>query len=79
MLGYIRGKYNNTVPLPGDTVNLNAPDLLSDARTEKEKLITTLQEMFDKLGRQKQIEKRASIEDNQQKILNNVPMVIYVK
>tara|TARA_R100000908_G_scaffold57923_1_gene33900 strand:+ start:4038 stop:5234 length:1197 start_codon:yes stop_codon:yes gene_type:complete len=79
MLGYIRGKYNNSVPLPGDTVNLNAPDLLSDARTEKEKLITTLQEMFDKLGRQKQIEKRASIEDNQQKILNNVPMVIYVK
>ena len=35
--------------------------------------------MFEKLGREKQIEKRASIEDNQQKILNNVPMVIYVK
>jgi hypothetical protein len=79
MLGYIRGKYNNTVPLPGDTVNLNAPDLLSDARTEKEKLISTLQEMFEKLGRDKQMEKRANIEDNTQKILNNVPMVIYVK
>lgn len=79
MLGYIRGKYNNSVPLPGDTVNLNAPDLLTDARAEKEKLITTLQGMFEKLGREKQIEKRASIEDNQQKILNNVPMVIYVK
>jgi hypothetical protein len=79
MLGYIRGKYNNTVPLPGDIVSLNAPDLLSDARTEKEKLITTLQGMFEKLGRDKQIEKRANIEDNTQKILNNVPMVIYVK
>jgi hypothetical protein len=79
LLGYIRGKYNNSVPLPGDTVNLNAPDLLADARSEKQALLEGLKGMFEKLGREKQIEKRASIEDNQQKILNNVPMVIYVK
>jgi len=78
-LGYIRGKYGNSIPIPGETTTLNAPDLLTDARTEKDKLITTLQGMLEKLGREKQIEKRANIEDNQQKILNNVPMVIYVK
>lgn len=79
MLGYIRGKYDNTIPVPGDTMRLNAPDLLTDARSEKDRLITQLQEMFEKLGREKQMEKRANLEDSQQKVLNNIPMVIYVK
>ena len=41
LLAYVRGKYQ-TVPVPGSEATLNQADLLTDARAEKEKLLTEL-------------------------------------
>ena len=77
LLAYVRGKYQ-TVPVPGSEATLNQADLLSDARTEKEALITNLREMLDQTSRQAQLERKASESDNLRKTLGDVPMTIYI-
>jgi hypothetical protein len=47
-LGQIRGKFQ-TIPIPGESVNLNADALLSQAQTEQEALRTELKEIMDQL------------------------------
>ena len=73
----IRGKYK-TVPVPGSEATLNQADLLTDARSEKEALITNLREMLDQTSRQSKLERRASETDNLNKVLSGVPYTIYV-
>ena len=77
LLAYIRGKYT-TVPVPGSEATLNQGDLLADARTEKEALITNLREMLDQTSRQSQLERKASETENLNKVLSAVPYTIYV-
>lgn len=77
LLGYIRGKYT-TVPVPGAEATLNQADLLADARTEKEGLITNLREMLDQTSRQSQLERKASETENLNKVLSGVPYTIYI-
>ena len=77
ILGYVRGKYSS-VPIPGADVTLNQQDLLTDARATKEALLTQLRESLAMMGRQQQLEKQALSADNLNKILNNVPMGIYI-
>ena len=77
LLAYIRGKYT-TVPVPGSEATLNQADLLTDARSEKEALITNLREMLDQTSRQSQLERRASETDNLNKVLSGVPYTIYI-
>jgi hypothetical protein len=77
ILGYVRGKYS-TVPIPGSEVTLNQQDLLTDARTTKEALLTQLREMLTKTGRQAQLEKLAANSENLNKTLNDVPMGLYI-
>tara|TARA_B100001123_G_scaffold74689_5_gene84300 strand:+ start:22161 stop:23429 length:1269 start_codon:yes stop_codon:yes gene_type:complete len=45
MLGQIRGKFA-TIPIPGDSVTLNASDLLSQAKDEQERLKDKLMELL---------------------------------
>jgi hypothetical protein len=45
MLGQIRGKFA-TIPIPGESVTLNATDLLAQAKDEQENLKTKLSEML---------------------------------
>lgn len=47
-LGQIRGKFQS-IPIPGESVNLNADALLSQAQTEQEALRTELKEIMDQL------------------------------
>jgi hypothetical protein len=47
-LGQIRGKFQ-TIPIPGESVNLNADALLSQAQAEQEALRTELKEIMDQL------------------------------
>ena len=47
-LGQIRGKFQ-TIPIPGESVNLNADALLSQAQAEQEALKTELKEIMDQL------------------------------
>jgi hypothetical protein len=77
VLGYIRGKYS-TVPIPGSEVTLNQQDLLTDARSQKEALLLQLRDTLDQTGRQKQLEKLAANSENLLKVLNDVPLGLYI-
>jgi len=77
MLGYVRGKYN-TVPIPGSEVTLNQADLLSDARSEKEALLTTLREMLDQTSRSAQLERKRNENEYLRDTLQSIPLLIYV-
>jgi hypothetical protein len=77
LLAYIRGKYQ-TVPVPGSEATLNQADLLADARTEKENLLTQLREMLDQTSRQSQLERKANESENLRKTLGDIPMTIYI-
>jgi len=77
LLAYIRGKYQ-VVPVPGSEATLNQADLLTDARTEKESLLTQLKEMLDQTSRQAQLERKANESENLKKTLGDVPMTIYI-
>ena len=77
LLAYIRGKYQ-VVPVPGSEATLNQADLLADARTEKEALMTSLREMLDQTSRGAQLEAKAKEAEDVQTTLKSVPMTIYV-
>lgn len=77
MLGQVRSKFS-TVPIPGESINLNGADLLAQAKDEqnslKEELKTILAEMtYDKLA-----ETTAGMVDNSTKILEKFPLNIFV-
>ena len=77
ILGYIRGKYQ-TVPVPGSEATLNQADLLADARTEKENLLTQLRDTLEQTSRSAQLERQATESDNLRKTLSDVPYTIYI-
>ncbi len=77
ILAYIRGKYT-TVPIPGSETTLNQADLLGDARTEKEALLTNLREMLDATSRGAQLTAQAQEVEDLQTTLRAVPMTIFV-
>lgn len=77
LLGYIRGKYV-TVPVPGAETTLNQGDLLTDARAEKEALLTHLRETLDQTSRQAQLERKALESENLSKTLGYVPVPIFI-
>jgi len=70
-LGQIRGKFQ-TIPIPGESVNLNADALLSQAKEEQEKLRTELKEMLDQLTyvqmAKDDAEKAQAVQDIQKKV-----------
>jgi hypothetical protein len=76
-LGYIRKKYQ-TIPIPGAEVTLNGDDLLTDARTEKEKLLENLRDMLGMTSRKTQLENQSMEADFMQKTLMNVALPIYI-
>src|SRR6056300_761187 len=77
LLAYIRGKYQ-TVPVPGSEATLNQADLLSDARTEKESLLTNLREMLDQTSRLSQLERKSNESKFLKDTLSDVPMTIFI-
>jgi len=77
LLAYIRGKYQ-TVPVPGAEATLNQADLLTDARSEKEALLTNLREMLDQTSREAQLERKSNESRFLKDTLSDVPMTIYV-
>ena len=72
-LGQIRSKFGN-IPVPGDTVQLNGGDLLSNGRSDAEALKTTLREMLDSMTYEKLTEIQATRAENINKQLKFVPM-----
>jgi len=72
-LGQIRGKFA-TIPIPGESVNLNADALLSQAKEEQDALRAELKEILDQLTyteiAKNDAEKVAAINDVQKKMPN---------
>ena len=72
-LGQIRGKFQ-TIPIPGESVNLNADALLSQAKEEQDSLRTELKEMLDQMTytelAKSDAEKSEAVENIQKKVPN---------
>ena len=77
LLAYIRGKYTS-VPVPGAETTLNQGDLLTDARAEKEALLSDLREMLDQTSRVSQLERKSNESKFLKDTLTDVPMTVYV-
>ena len=63
MLGQVRGKFA-TIPIPGESVTLNAADLLSQGKEEQEKLREELKAVFDEMVYSKLAEQKATVTEN---------------
>ena len=77
MLGQVRGKFA-TIPIPGESVTLNADALISQAKDEQEKLREELKTVLDELTYAKLAETDAGISDNVNKVQASVPVPIFV-
>ena len=77
MLGQVRGKFA-TVPIPGESVTLNAADLLSQARTEMDQLREELKTILSELTYDQLAAIDSNMQDSTEKVLTNIPAGIYV-
>ena len=77
VLGQVRGKFA-TIPIPGESVTLNADALLSQAKEEQEKLREELKTVLDELTYEKLVEKDAAVVESTNKIQERVPLKIFV-
>ncbi len=77
-LGYVRGKFGS-IPVPGSDVTLNSGDMLSNGRSDKEKLVTTLKEMLESMTYDKLVETQATRAENVQKQLKFIPLAHAIK
>lgn len=78
VLGQIRGKISSGIPIPGQTVTLNADQLLSQAEKEMTELRQQFVDILDQLTYDVIESKEADRIDATNRILRQVPMVIYV-
>jgi len=77
MLGLIRGKYQ-IVPIPGDTVTLNASDLLGQALESKTSLLEKLRGDLDETSRKAQLQRRSEENVAMRDIIKDYPMLIFI-
>ena len=77
-LGQIRGKFGGSIPIPGDNINLNASDLLSQAKDEQQTLREELKTQLDEVTYPKLMETDAQMTDNAQNIVGKTPLKIFV-
>tara|TARA_Y100000114_G_C11760858_1_gene329603 strand:- start:1921 stop:3198 length:1278 start_codon:yes stop_codon:yes gene_type:complete len=76
-LGNIRSKIS-TIPIPGDSVTLDGPALISQGQTEQEKLREELKTIFDELTYTKVAQGDAELSDAINKVQERIPMRIFV-
>ena len=76
-LGQVRSKIA-TIPIPGESVTLNGPALISEAKEEQEKLREELKGVLDELTYSKLMESDAGLVDNANKIQEKIPLAVYV-
>jgi hypothetical protein len=75
-LGHIRGKFGS-IPIPGESVTLNASELLSQAKSEQDTLKTELKTILDEMSYRALAEKDAGLMDSVTKVYQEVPLLIY--
>jgi len=77
-LGQIRGKFGNSVPIPGDNVTLNAGELLTQAKEEQNTLREELNKQLDEMLYAKLAETDKALIDNTNAIVGLSPLKIFV-
>mgnify|MGYP003120959540 CR=1 FL=1 len=77
MLGLIRSKFAS-IPIPNESVTLNGPALVSEAKEEQQALRDELKTVLDELTYEKLAEKDSNISDSSQNVLKNIPPSVYV-
>mgnify|MGYP003138358170 CR=1 FL=1 len=76
-LGQVRSKFGN-VPVPGQTVSLNGPALVTEAKAEQDKLREELKTTLSELTYAKLAEQDATMLESTEKVLAKVPNYIFV-
>ena len=77
MLGQVRGKFGS-IPIPGNEIQMNASDLLGQAKEEQEKLREELKTVLDEMTYTKVAETKTSIAKAvNETIATSVPMGIF--
>jgi len=76
MLGNIRSKFTS-IPIPGESVTLDGPALLSQGQAEQEKLREELKTIFDELTYAKVAATDAELSDAINSIETKIPMLIF--
>jgi hypothetical protein len=77
MLGYVRGKFNS-VPIPGDEVNLNYGDLITSSKDSQDKLLEDLRTQLKETSRRSQLERKSQESEYRNEEIKNVPLSIYM-
>lgn len=77
MLGQVRSKFS-TVPIPGESVTLNGPELVSQAEEEKNSLRTELTEYLETVTYKSLQTERADLVDAAGRILQQIPNAVFV-
>jgi len=77
-LGQVRGKFGNSIPIPGDNISLNASELLSQAANEQAALKEELNKQLDEMLYSKLAETDKAMIDNTDAIVAKAPLKIYV-
>lgn len=79
MLGWVRSKYSSIPMTLDNDVTLNGADLISSAATDRENLITELNETLEGMSRQAQLERSLAETDALSAAMAKLPLKIYVK
>lgn len=77
MLSQTRGKFS-VIPIPGESITLNHASLLTQSTEEMDKLREELKQILEDLTYQKTIEREANIMENNLKIQQHIPRLIFV-
>lgn len=77
-LGQVRSKFGNAIPIPGESVNLNGSDLLSQAKEEQGKLREELIKVLDELTYTKLAEDDKNFVENAGALQKAIPLTIFV-
>jgi hypothetical protein len=77
ILGEIRSKISS-IPIPNGDLTLNGPELLSDARTEQDRLRQELREYLEDTTYQAIAAKEAEMAESVKRVLAEIPLGIYV-
>jgi len=77
MLGLVRSKFAS-IPIPGNDIQLNGSDLISQSKEEQEKLREELKEVLNQLTYQQLSEDSAGVVENSNKIMQQIPAAVFV-
>ena len=77
MLGQVRGKFA-VVPIPGESVTMNASELLAQAKAEQDILREELKTLLSEMTYEALSAADSNVQDSTKRVLENVPFGIFV-